>query len=77
MNSESNNYKNFGKEMGRVFSKIVGFTTTYYNATVSSITSIAEGFSEEATPSNTSKTDINECVDKELQEPHNSDTAEI
>jgi len=73
--------KEVGKQIGKVFSKLINVTSAYCNFAVNSITSAYEGFTEEATKSTLSKKDsredINACVESELKNVTKKDSAEL
>ena len=70
-----------GKQIGKVFSKLINVTSNYCNFAVNSVTSAYKGFTEEAKKSTLSKKDskedINACVESELKNVTKKDNCEL
>lgn len=81
MSGEYDKSKEVGKEIGKVFSKLINVTTTYCDIVVNTFTSAYNGFTEETKKSTKSKQrstdDINTCVENELENVENENDAEL
>ena len=81
MSNEYEKSNKVGKEVGKFCSKIINITAGYYTVVSKSLASAYEGFTTETSQTvnnlKSNEVDLDECVDKELEEKKNMNSAEI